>query len=258
MTKILRSFLAAGLLAGSTIPCFAQGGSLFGSNGALSQSSAGGIRTNGSNGTAFGSDNPFGSFGNTGASFGNNQFGSGGGMQAGNNLSGGQTTGNAFRTSGANGQQQSVNGQNRNAQGNANRLGQSGLGRGNNRLGQNGLGRGGRNQNQNINSIGNGQGNNAEPQAQVRIRPQISFNYSTRPTPTVNSAIQTQFTRITRRGSDFSNIDFELGDAGVVVLRGTVPSDQTARLAAALVRLEPGVRTVRNELQTVPSPTPVE
>ena len=39
----------------------------------------------------------------------------------------------------------------------------------------------------------------------------------------------------------------DVGDNGVVTLRGNVPSEEAKRLAAALVRLEPGVRTVNNE-----------
>jgi osmotically-inducible protein OsmY len=35
----------------------------------------------------------------------------------------------------------------------------------------------------------------------------------------------------------------------IVVLRGTVTSDDDRRLAEGIVRLEPGVRVVRNELQ---------
>ena len=45
-------------------------------------------------------------------------------------------------------------------------------------------------------------------------------------------------------------------DGGAVTLTGTVSSQHEARLAAALMSLEPGVRTIRNELKVAPPESP--
>jgi len=75
----------------------------------------------------------------------------------------------------------------------------------------------------------------------------IRFN-----TPTVvPSAVQTRLSDVISRSTSLTvpgNIKVHL-DRGVIVLQGTVASDEEARHAENLVRLEPGVREVRNELQ---------
>ena len=50
-------------------------------------------------------------------------------------------------------------------------------------------------------------------------------------------------------------IEVEMQD-GVAVLRGIVETAEAKRVAELIVRLEPGVRTVRNELQVVAAGTP--
>jgi BON domain len=66
---------------------------------------------------------------------------------------------------------------------------------------------------------------------------------------------------ITRSTALRSNGDIQVGAQGSeVVLKGTVADDRQRQLAEALIRLTPGVREVRNELQvreTVPPPMPV-
>ncbi len=55
---------------------------------------------------------------------------------------------------------------------------------------------------------------------------------------------QTLGTRVRLNG-----LKIQVDQNGVVVLRGQVESEHARRLAENLVRLEPGVREVRNELQ---------
>jgi hypothetical protein len=154
------------------------------------------------------------------------------------------------RTSGANGLQ-GTNGQGVNGQGarfgignTAGRLGQSGLGRqGLNRQGLNG-------QNRNRNNQGQNQQDDIQ-NSQVRIRPQVSFPYSERQNVAVNTALAGQFDRIGKSNPEFAGIQFTMDSQSEVTLSGTVPREHAGRLAAALVRLEPGVRSVRNELTVV-------
>jgi len=48
----------------------------------------------------------------------------------------------------------------------------------------------------------------------------------------------------------------ELDDSGTVILRGQAESDDMSRLIANVLRLEPGVRAVRNELVVADESTP--
>ena len=82
------------------------------------------------------------------------------------------------------------------------------------------------------------------------FRPQqrIAFAYSKPSTAKVSTTITRRFTRMSTRRPEFAAIKFELDDAGIVTLRGVVDSESAKRLAASMTRLQPGVRTVRNEL----------
>lgn len=251
-SRILTLAAAASALLVVGTPVFAQGTSLFGSLGPTSQGSQGGIRSNTGSSSGFGTASPFNSsFGNTsttGSQFGSSAFGNNslGGTQSStlqaysqartSNLGGAQGQGQqGLGANGMNGQLQSF------GRTGANRFGQQGFG-----LGQNGR---------------NGQGlqqldqqqTSPAAQQQVRIRPQVSFPFQTRPTAAVHSSLNLSFNRITNRGPDFANIQFSANGQGQVTLRGSVPNEQAARVAAALVRLEPGVRSVRNEMSVTTS-----
>ncbi len=60
-----------------------------------------------------------------------------------------------------------------------------------------------------------------------------------------NSVQLTQF-HVNR--PELSGVTVELTADGVAVLTGTSPSTDTSRLAANLVRLQPGVRKVNNQI----------
>lgn len=261
-SRILALAAASGLLAVGT-SAFAQGTSLFGSLGPTSQGSQGGIRSNTGSSSGFGTSSPFNSsFGNTsttGSQFGSSAFGNNtlGGTQSStlqaysqartSNLGGaqGQQGQQGLGANGINGQLQSF------GRTGANRFGQQGFGLGQNN--RNGLG---------LQQQDQQQMSPAAQQQQVRIRPQVSFPFQTRPTAAVHSSLNLSFNRITNRGPDFANIQFSSNGQGQVTLRGSVPNEQAARVAAALVRLEPGVRSVRNEMSvtaasTTPATTPL-
>lgn len=106
-------------------------------------------------------------------------------------------------------------------------------------------------QNQGMNSRTNNQ------QPQIIVRSQVAFPVPERTPGAVANRLETRFDRISERGPQFANIAFEPAAEGEVVLRGTVPTEDARRLAAALTRLEPGVRAVRNELVVAaPGPSP--
>lgn len=202
--------------------------SLFGSNGPTSQSSLSGSRS--------------------GSSGSSSQLGTGGGMVAGTGLvtsTSNATSGFVGRnmtqplpgegmnggTGGFSGQQsRSRNGRNSGTfqRSQSNEWNQGTNGRGFGTAGQQGL-----------------QGTAAKPPIQVRHR--IGFTPPARSTATISESLGTRITGIAAQRPELTGLDVVVGDAGQVTLRGTVASEEAGRLAAALARLEPGVRSVVNE-----------
>ncbi len=81
----------------------------------------------------------------------------------------------------------------------------------------------------------------------IRARPQqrIAFTY-----PKANLvATQVQMSDRFQRMTGASGASASISDEGVVTLTGVVTSDDSRKLAEALARLEPGVRSVVNELK---------
>jgi hypothetical protein len=243
--------VAFGLATLSSVACHAQSSSMFGGRGPTSGTS--GIR--GSSSSAYGlssGNSPTSGFSATQSGFGSSDSLSPFGVQQFGTSQMGAA--GLARTTGANGLQ-GANGQSANGQGarvgigsTAGRLGQSGLGRqGLNRQGLNG-------QNRNRNNQGQNQQQDDLQNSQVRIRPQVSFPYSERQNTAVNVALSGQFDRIGKSNPDFAGIQFTMDSRSEVTLSGTVPREHAGRLAAALVRLEPGVRSVRNELTISTTP----
>ncbi len=118
--------------------------------------------------------------------------------------------------------------------------------------------RGGGGQNQNLLNLlggmggGGNQGGQTSTAPAIRPRQKVAFDFP-KPSPArIQASYQKQLTGISRRYPQFQNVGVNPGTTGEVVLTGTVPTERDARLAANLARLEPGVRTVRNELQYPP------
>ena len=125
--------------------------------------------------------------------------------------------------------------------------GQNQQGMNQNRAGQN-RGAGNRRaagQNPNQANQGQAQGNPAQGRA---IRPQLQVAFSaTRPTLQKSAGVlSTRFETLSSRAG-FEGITVQT-EGNNVILRGQVDSASTSRLAAALARMEPGVRSVKNEL----------
>lgn len=264
MSRLTALMIGAMLLAVSE-PLPAQTGSLFGARGPTAQPSLGGVRTNTRLGTStqgyvtrspfgppasgFGAA-PLGAMGAMGgpAPFGNMGTGLGTGF-VGQNFApqgfvgarqAGQQTGAFGRTAGFGG------------------FGTQGMGMG---FGQNQFGAGNfrrnafdRNRTSTFQNRNQNQNAQLNQQPQIVVRSQIAFTYPERPAGAVVNRLDARFERVARRGPEFGNVSFDLAPGGEVVLRGTVPTDHAREIAAALVRLEPGVRAVRNELIVVPAP----
>lgn len=92
---------------------------------------------------------------------------------------------------------------------------------------------------------------NSTPANVKRARPQqrISFEY-----PKANLVrAQVELSQRFQRLQTVSGAGTSITDEGVAVLTGTVANDDARKLAEALVRLEPGVRSVDNQLQVSPA-----
>ena len=230
----------------------AQQNSLFGSNGPMNGSA--GLSTGSMGGTGSMSTSSAGmqSTGFPMSAFPATTF-PGPGMNAmgGNQgMMGGQMGGQ-----GMNGQQQTFIGATNGPLVGMNRTGQNqnGMNR-NNRQGQNrnqGIRRPGQNANQ-TNQTGAAGANQ-----QRTIRPQLVVAFNP-PRATVDKATNTLSTRFDKLSSRTGLEGVTIAsDEGRVVLRGEVDSASTSRLAAMLARMEPGVRSVKNEL-TVKGPPSAE
>ncbi len=139
------------------------------------------------------------------------------------------------------------------------------LGQGNNQ--QNFLGRNQRTQTQNTqqnrqnNNNNRGQGNfgqndnnqngqgqqNQDPKRAIRPQLRVAFDELPRPTTEIRSTLQPRFDALSQTPA-LRGVAYELDTEGVVVLRGTVDTPSQRRLAENVVKLEPGVKKVRNEL----------
>lgn len=92
----------------------------------------------------------------------------------------------------------------------------------------------------------------------LSIRPAMRIGFETPPTVSVISTpgFAARFSSIVERRPELRGVNIGSDESGRVVLRGTVASESARNLAAALVRLEPGVRDVVNELTIANTPTP--
>jgi osmotically-inducible protein OsmY len=109
-----------------------------------------------------------------------------------------------------------------------------------------------RNQAQNQNQ--NQSGANTNNQRAIRPRLTVNFEYPLPSVEKTTTALTTRFEKLSKRAA-FKGVTIE-ADGSRVTLRGEVDSPETSRLAAALTRLEPGVRTVQNELTVTKAPAP--
>ena len=89
------------------------------------------------------------------------------------------------------------------------------------------------------------------------VRPSLRLGFVPPPRPQADlkTTAATRFTSVSNRAGRiadtnpaFQGVEVAVADNGVVTLTGSVPSEAAGRLAANMLRMEPGVRTVKNEL----------
>eukprot|EP00475_Leptophrys_vorax_P014071 TRINITY_DN20453_c0_g1_i3.p1 TRINITY_DN20453_c0_g1~~TRINITY_DN20453_c0_g1_i3.p1 ORF type:complete len:138 (+),score=4.77 TRINITY_DN20453_c0_g1_i3:124-537(+) len=91
------------------------------------------------------------------------------------------------------------------------------------------------------------------PQQVIRPRQKVAFDYPAPKVDTLHVNLKSQLDRVALRNPGMTNVMVSVEPSGELVLRGAVKSEADAKLAANLVRLEPGVRSVRNELTFPPA-----
>ena len=208
------------------------GSSGFGTN---SLGGAGGFGSTGGSGmSGFGAQNGLGGNGQTGFG-GQNQLGANGNNNGG--ILGRNTNQNQFLG--------------RNVQNNQGTGGNNGLG---------GRGRGGNRGNNGLNSLNGGGGNSATANQIPIVRPRqkVAFDYRLPKSDAIQTTLETRLAKLSVKTPGLKSVMVAVEDKGEVVLRGEVASASESKLAENMLRLEPGVWTVRNELTFPAEATPDE
>lgn len=92
----------------------------------------------------------------------------------------------------------------------------------------------------------NGFGNAS--QRVVRHSLRIAFDHPAPESSAIETRLDAQFEKFRTSRPELQGVEIQIGGSQEVVLRGSVQNENDKKLAATLARLEPGVRTVRNEL----------
>ncbi len=109
---------------------------------------------------------------------------------------------------------------------------------------------------QNNQTANNAQSQQTGTPREIRTALAISFNY-----PTASTAQQTgrladanslSLARFRATRPELSGINVSLTSQGTAVLTGALPTADSSRLAANLIRLQPGVRKVENQIAVTP------
>ncbi len=98
--------------------------------------------------------------------------------------------------------------------------------------------------------------NNANNTPAQSLTPQLKlgFVYTTLPAAELQTIVQTRLVALPALGARTAGVSATVDAEGMVVLSGIVVTEDDRLLMETLVRMEPGVRDVRNELKTSTSP----
>jgi hypothetical protein len=98
-----------------------------------------------------------------------------------------------------------------------------------------------------------GQGGRNSSRRVIRPRQEIAFTYKRPAAEQINSSLNQRFTRFAARRPAMQGVTITIDQQGVATLSGQVTTAESRRLAALMVRLEPGVRSIDNQLTVNPS-----
>lgn len=247
--------------SGSGLGSGSGSGSGLGSGGSGTQSGSGGSLFNSGSGSSnFGSSS--GSSGSSGSRGGTSSGQSGGSSSMGGSNRSGGSGNSMFGNSGFGQNQMNQNANNGfiGANGQDGFIGRSAQGQANGQQGQRGrqgrgAGGGNRTLDQGFMNQLNQQGGGGMQAQTPQIRPRLkaAFDFPEASAAPVVASSRIRFDKLTARYPQLSQVNVAEGERGVVVLTGEVGSRDTAKMAESLLRLEPGVRGVQNNL-TYPAP----
>jgi hypothetical protein len=106
-----------------------------------------------------------------------------------------------------------------------------------------------------LNQMNGGQGGGTGQQPMIRPRLKTGFSYPAANVAEVVTSTKIRFDKLTTRHPQLSQVELAQGENGTVILTGQVDSEAVAKLAERLIRLEPGVRKIQNDL-AFPPPSP--
>ena len=97
----------------------------------------------------------------------------------------------------------------------------------------------------------------AATRTQIRPRHEVAFEYSKPAAAKVAEALRARLQVLAGRRTDLNALDVDFdAEHGEATLRGSVKSEQAAKVIEAMIRMEPGVRSVRSELIIAANPAP--
>ncbi len=213
------------------------GGSMFSSGASAGRGGASG----GLGGGGLGS----GGLGGSGGGLGGAGGGLGGGGGQGGGL-GGQNGANTI------GQQQNAGFIGRNSSNNNQFIGAAAQGLNGQNGNQNGQSNRPSRQSTNQNQFQNTGGQETNRAAGVRPRQKVAFDYPQLQIAQVLTSIEGRFKKLAKYNPSLNSVTLAQAADGTVVLTGEARNAAEAKMAESLVRLEPGVRNVRNEMSFPP------
>jgi hypothetical protein len=104
--------------------------------------------------------------------------------------------------------------------------------------------------------------NTGNTQGTRTIRPSLRLGFTPKLRPAEDlrksfgkqvKALTTRLPRLTGGRSEYASVKFDLAKPGEVVLSGSVPNEDAANLLTNILRMEPGVVSVRNDLKIAPA-----
>jgi hypothetical protein len=102
--------------------------------------------------------------------------------------------------------------------------------------------------------------NTGNTQGTRTIRPSLRLGFTPKLRPTKDlqeslgnrlKALSTSVPSLTSGRSEYASVKFDFAKQGEIVLSGSVPNEDASQLLANILRMEPGVSSVRNDLKIV-------
>jgi len=100
--------------------------------------------------------------------------------------------------------------------------------------------------------------NTGNTQGTRTIRPSLRLGFTPKPRPAKDlkeslgkrlNALSTRVPSLTSGRSEYASVKFDFAKQGEVILSGSVPNEDASSLLANILRMEPGVSSVRNDLK---------